>query len=102
MQAWLKTGKPFDAVFAATDLIAISALRVLAASGLRVPDAVAVVGFDGLEMGAHVHPTLTTVQQDLAQGAELLVDLLLKRIAGIEVNSVTMPGTLIVRESCGA
>lgn len=102
MQAWLKNGKPFDAVVAATDLIAISALRVLAAGGLRVPDDVAVVGFDGLDVGAHVHPALTTIQQDLAQGAELLVDLLLKRIAGIEVASVAMPGTLIVRESCGA
>jgi DNA-binding LacI/PurR family transcriptional regulator len=102
MQAWLKKGKPFDAVFAATDLIAISALRVLTAAGRRVPDDVAIVGFDGLEMGAHVHPTLTTVQQDLARGAELLVDLLLKRIAGEDVKSVAMPGTLIVRESCGA
>lgn len=102
MQAYLRKGKAFDAVFAATDLIAISALRVLAAAGRRVPIDVAVVGFDGLEMGAHVHPTLTTVQQDLARGAELLVDLLLKRIAGEKVNSVTMPGTLIVRESCGA
>jgi DNA-binding LacI/PurR family transcriptional regulator len=102
MQAWLKKGKAFDAVFAATDLIAISALRVLTAHGLRVPDDVAIVGFDGLEMGAHVHPTLTTVQQDLAQGAELLVDLLLQRIAGKDVRSVSMPGTLIVRESSGA
>jgi len=102
MQAWLKTGKSFDAVFAATDLIAISALRVLTAAGRTVPDEIAVVGFDGLEMGAHVHPTLTTVQQDLAQGAELLVDLLLKRIAGENPKSATMRGTLIVRESCGA
>lgn len=102
LQAWLQQGKAFDAVFAATDLIAISALRVLAAAGLRVPEDVAVVGFDGLEMGAHVHPSLSTVQQDLAQGAELLVDLLLQRIAGSDVDSVAMPGTLVLRESCGA
>lgn len=102
LQAWLRKGKAFDAIFAATDLIGISALRVLAAAGLRVPEDVAVIGFDGLEVGAHVHPTLSTVQQDLAQGAALLVDLLLQRIAGNTVEPVLMPPVLVVRESCGA
>jgi len=102
MQACLKQGKTFDGIVAATDLIAISAMRVLAAAGLKVPEDVAVVGFDGTEMGAHVHPTLTTISQDLAQGAELLVDLLLQRLEGKQVESVLMPGELVVRESCGA
>ena len=97
----IRKGKRFDALFAATDIIAISAVRALAASGLAIPDDVAVVGFDGIEMGAHVHPTLTTVRQDLNRGARLLVDLLLRRIAGEAVESVTMPGELVVRESCG-
>lgn len=102
MQAYQKAGRPFDAIFAATDLIGISALRVLAAAGLRVPEDVAVVGFDGLEMGEHVHPTLSTVRQDLARGAELLVDLLLQRIAGKNAASVVMPCELAARESsCG-
>lgn len=91
----------FDAVFAATDIIAISAMRALAASGLTVPGDVAIVGFDGIEMGEHVHPSLSTMRQNLAQGAELLVDLLLKRIAGESVQSVAMPAALVVRESCG-
>ena len=94
-------GERFDAVFAATDIIAISAMRALSASGLAIPDDVAIVGFDGIEMGAHVHPTLTTVRQDLNRGAHLLVDLLLRRIAGENVASVAMPGELVVRESCG-
>ncbi|HEY0962917.1 MAG TPA: LacI family DNA-binding transcriptional regulator [Pseudomonadales bacterium] len=94
--------KPFDAIFAATDIIAISAMRALAASGRRIPDDVAVIGFDGIELGAHVHPTLTTIAQDLNRGAQLLVDLLLKRIAGEAVASVAMNGELLVRESCGA
>ena len=97
----IRKGKRFDAVFAATDIIAISAMRALSAGGLAIPDDVAVVGFDGIEMGAHVHPTLTTVRQDLNRGARLLVDLLLRRIAGEAVESVTMPGELVVRESCG-
>jgi DNA-binding LacI/PurR family transcriptional regulator len=101
MLAHIRKGRNFDAVFAATDVIAISAMRALAASGLAIPHDVAVVGFDGIEMGAHVHPALTTVRQDLAQGARLLVELLLRRIDGQEVESVKMPGELVVRESCG-
>ena len=59
------------------------------------------IGFDDIDLGAHVHPTLSTMAQDLNRGAQLLVDLLLKRIAGEDVTSVAMPGRLIVRESCG-
>jgi DNA-binding LacI/PurR family transcriptional regulator len=102
MLAYINKSRDFDAIVAATDIIAISAMRAVAASGRSVPGDVAVVGFDGIEMGAHVHPALTTVRQDLARGAELLVDLLLKRIAGTAVQSVVMPGELVVRESCGA
>jgi DNA-binding LacI/PurR family transcriptional regulator len=99
LQAWLHKNSNLDAVFASTDLIGISALRVLAAAGLRVPNDVAVVGFDGLELGAHVHPTLSTVRQDFARGADLLVDLLLQRINGNPVQSVVMPCELVTRES---
>jgi DNA-binding LacI/PurR family transcriptional regulator len=99
--AHIGKGKPFDAIFAATDIIAISAMRALAASGRAIPDDVAVIGFDGIDLGAHVHPTLSTIAQDLNRGAQLLVDLLLKRIEGEGVASVAMPGKLVVRESCG-
>ena len=60
-----------------------------------------VAGFDGIDMGAHVHPALTTVRQDLTRGAKLLVDQLLRRMAGEQVDSVKMPGELVVRESSG-
>jgi DNA-binding LacI/PurR family transcriptional regulator len=101
MIEYIGRGIAFDAVFAATDIIAISAMRAIAASGLSIPGDVAVVGFDGIEMGAHVHPTLTSVRQDLGRGAEHLVDLLLKKLNGEVVTSVVMPGELVVRESCG-
>jgi DNA-binding LacI/PurR family transcriptional regulator len=91
----------FDAVFAATDVIAISAMRALASSGLAIPRDVAVVGFDDIAMAAHVHPSLTTVRQDFARGASLLVDLVLRRAAGEATESVVLPGELIVRESTG-
>ena len=61
-----------------------------------------VVGFDDIAMAAHVHPSLTTVRQDVARGSTLLVDLVLRRLAGEEVASTVMPGELVVRESSGA
>jgi DNA-binding LacI/PurR family transcriptional regulator len=101
MREFIATGTEFDAVFAATDIIAISSMRAIAASGLHIPRDVAVVGFDDIAMAAHVHPSLTTVRQDLARGAALLVDLLLKRAAGEPTESVALPGELVVRESSG-
>ena len=89
----------FDAIFAASDVIAISAMRALTDAGRSVPRDVAVVGFDGIAMAAHTTPPLTTVRQDLEQGAKLLVDLLFRRVAGETTASVVMPTQLIVRES---
>jgi DNA-binding LacI/PurR family transcriptional regulator len=99
MRKFIGEGQQFDAVFAATDVIAISSMRAIAASGLSIPGDVAVVGFDDIAMAAHVHPSLTTVRQDLARGSKLLVDLVLRRLAGEETPSTVMPGDLIVRES---
>lgn len=101
MRGFISEGEPFDAVFAATDVIALSAMRAIAASGLSIPGDVAVAGFDDIRMAAHVHPSLTTVRQDVARGAQLLVDLLLRRLAGESTPSVTMPAALVVRESSG-
>ena len=88
-------------MFAATDIIAISSMRALAASGFAIPGDVAVVGYDDIAMAAHVHPSLTTVRQDLARGASLLVDLVLRRIAGENTEPVLLPAELVVRESSG-
>ena len=102
MREFIEQGQKFDAVFGATDVIAISAMRAIAASGMSVPHDVAVVGFDDIAMAAHVHPSLTTVRQDIARGSQLLVDLALRRLAGEAAESEVMSGELIVRESSGA
>jgi len=102
VRGFVDARQTFDAVFAATDVIAISAIRALAASGASVPGDVAVVGFDDIAMAAHMHPSLTTVRQDLARGAKLLVDLVLRRIDGENTPSANMAGELVVRESSGA
>lgn len=86
-------------IVAASDVIAMTALRALADAGLRVPEDVRVVGFDGLEISERTVPRLTTMRQDLARGVGHLVDLLLRRIAGEEAPSVVMEPELIVRGS---
>lgn len=92
---------PFDAVFGASDLIAIGAMAALASAGRRVPEEVAVVGFDGIPMGAFTRPALTTVAQDTKRAGELLVQTLINLISGQGAQCVTLPPRLIVRGSCG-
>lgn len=86
-------------IVAASDVIAMSALRVLAEQGLSVPGDVRVVGYDGLALGEQTVPRLTTVSQDLTAGAAHLVDLLLRRIAGEDAESVILQPELVVRMS---
>ncbi len=102
MRAHIGAGRQFDAVFGATDIIALSAIRAITAAGLAVPRDVAVVGFDDIAMAAHFNPALTTMRQDLARGAHMLVDLLFRRLDGEDSPSATMPAELIVRESSAA
>jgi DNA-binding LacI/PurR family transcriptional regulator len=102
MRRFITRRERFDAVFASTDVIALASMRALAASGLSIPDGVAVVGFDDIAMAAHVHPSLTTVRQDLARGSKLLVDLVLRRLDGERAPSAIMQGELVVRESSGS
>ncbi len=90
---------PPDGIVAASDVIAASALRVLAERGLSVPADVSVVGYDDVLVAQHTMPPLTTIRQDVPRGGQLLVDLLLKRMAGEAVASVQMAPQLIVRGS---
>lgn len=91
-------GRP-DGIVAASDVIAMSALRALAELGIAVPGAVKVIGYDGLALGEHTVPRLSTVRQDLTSGANHLVELLLRRIAGEDTQSVVMTPELVVRLS---
>ena len=86
-------------IVAASDVIAMSTLRVLSELDLSVPDDIRVIGYDGLALGEQTVPRLTTVKQDLTTGARNLVDLLLRRIAGEETGSVVMPPELVIRMS---
>ncbi|MBS0474316.1 MAG: substrate-binding domain-containing protein, partial [Proteobacteria bacterium] len=99
VEALLADKVPFDAIFAASDLIAIGAMRALAAAGLRVPDDVAVVGFDDQPAASMTNPPLTTVMQDLKGAGELLVDTLLAQIEDRATPDQIIATRLIVRRS---
>ncbi|MEU6173651.1 LacI family DNA-binding transcriptional regulator [Streptantibioticus parmotrematis] len=71
---------PPDAVFCYNDLLALGALRTLLSRGVRVPDDIAVAGFDDIEAGRYHTPTLTTVSPDKATIARLAVDRLIARL----------------------
>ena len=95
-------GVQFDAILAASDLIAIGALRALDEFGIDAPGRVGVVGFDDIPAAGFANPPLTTVMQDTRRAGELLVDTLLKLVRGEPATSAILPAKLIVRRSCGA
>ena len=101
MRAFIGEAGNFDAVFGATDVIAMSAVRAITAAGLSVPRDVAVVGFDDIALASHANPPLTTVRQDIRRGAQTLVELLFRRMEGEDTPSATMPAELVVRQSSG-
>lgn len=88
-----------DGIVAASDVIAMSALRALAAHGKRVPQDVGVVGYDDVLIAMYTTPSLTTIRQDVAMGARTMVDLLFRRMEGEDIASVVMPPELILRDS---
>jgi DNA-binding LacI/PurR family transcriptional regulator len=92
-------GVEFDAIVAASDLIAIGALRTLQESGVDVPRQVAVVGFDDIPAASLTTPPLTTVVQDTRRAGELLVETLLRQVGGEQSGNVVIPTKLVVRKS---
>jgi DNA-binding LacI/PurR family transcriptional regulator len=98
----LDSGVGFDAVFAASDRIAIGIIGALRDRGHSVPHDVAVVGFDDIAAAAYFNPPLTTVQQDTQLAGDLLVDNLLQLIDGETPEPALIQPKLIVRASCGS
>ncbi len=89
-----------DAVFVASDLMAHGALQALRSAGRRVPEDVAVVGFDDIEMAQYTDPPLTTVRQPVVELGRLLARQLIGLVAGDEItHSVVLRTELVVRQS---
>jgi DNA-binding LacI/PurR family transcriptional regulator len=89
-----------DAVFVANDPMAAGALRALRRSGRRIPDDVAVVGFDDMEFAAYTEPPLTTVRQPITEIGRTVARQLLRVLAGEQVEPLfVLPTELVLRES---
>lgn len=100
MRRILESGDRPDAVFVASDLMARGALTVLAAAGLRVPEDVAIMGFDDSPVATSVIPPLTTMRQPSFAQGERMATVLLDLLAGRHPRHVTILETeLVVRDS---
>lgn len=89
------------AVVAGNDMMAIGALRAFHEAGLKIPDDMALIGYDNIELSAHLVPALSTIEQPKAQLGSAAVDLLLERIKrpGGACQTVHLEPELVVRES---
>jgi DNA-binding LacI/PurR family transcriptional regulator len=96
-----RRGVIYDAVFASSDLIAMTAIDALHARGISVPSDVAVVGYDDIEQSAYFQPRLTTVRQPIGAAGQALVASLLAIIDGKPAPSILLPTELMVRASGG-
>jgi DNA-binding LacI/PurR family transcriptional regulator len=95
-----RPGLPVDAVFAASDLMAAGALRALRAAGRRVPEDVAVVGFEDSAVARYAQPPLTTVRQPIEEMGRQATRLLLAKVAGQATGThLVLDTELVVRAS---
>lgn len=93
-----------DAVFAAGDTTARGAYDAIAEAGLSIPDDIAIIGFDDLDIASKMSPTLTTIRQPIQKKGEAAAKLLIDIIDGkySSPQHILLPTQLIIRESCGA
>lgn len=107
MRRLLSRDVKFSALFAGNDTIAFGAMRALLEANLRVPEDVAVVGYDDVPLAAFANPPLTTVRSDPVGQANAAFELLLNqlkqtsRVTG-DAKRVLLPPQLVIRSSCGA
>jgi DNA-binding LacI/PurR family transcriptional regulator len=100
MSQLLADDPALDAVFAASDLMADGALKALRAAGRRVPDDVAVVGFDDIALAQYTDPPLTTVRQPIMEIGRQMAGQLLALVGGTDIEpTMTLPTELVVRRS---
>lgn len=99
VQALAERGVAYDAVFACSDLLAMSAVDALRSRGIGVPDEVAIVGYDDIALAALSHPRLTTIRQPIDVAGKALVEALLSLVQGHAPVSLQLPTELVVRAS---
>lgn len=94
-----EAGSSLDGIVCASDAIAMATIGILHERGVQVPQGIAVTGYDDLAIATQTVPQLTTIRQDVARGAKLMVEMLMRRIAGETTDSVVMEPELVVRGS---
>jgi DNA-binding LacI/PurR family transcriptional regulator len=99
IRALLEQAGDLDAVFANSDLMAIAAMDELRAQGRRVPDDVAVVGYDDIAIARYSDPPLTTIRQNAPLAGRLLAENLVQHLRTGAVTNVSIPAELVVRKS---
>ncbi|MGN0275538.1 MAG: LacI family DNA-binding transcriptional regulator [Chordicoccus sp.] len=97
----LDSGEKVDAIFCISDVLAIGACRAIQDRGLKIPEDVSVLGFDGIEMGSYVNPRLSTVSQPIREIAETSIRLLFDMLDGGSGENCTLDAKIVQRESTG-
>lgn len=102
VENWLTAGIDMDAIFAGDDEAAMGAIAALQRAGQRVPEDVAVVGFDDIFISRYLSPPLTTVRAPIEQAGRIAVQQLVQWIqAGRVEHPLPLPTELVIRRSCG-
>ncbi|WP_288757917.1 LacI family DNA-binding transcriptional regulator [Brevundimonas sp. UBA7534] len=101
VDALIRRGLDFDGVVAASDQIALGAVRALLHAGVDVPGQVSVIGFDNVPFSRYSRPALSTIAQDTMKAGRLMVSKLLDHGGATAGRSERVPTELIVRETCG-
>ncbi|MCY7294123.1 LacI family DNA-binding transcriptional regulator [Alteromonas sp. a30] len=101
-KALIESGEQFDAIVCASDMIAVGVMSALQEADIRVPDDVAVVGYDNIPLSKFTSPPLTTIRQNTQLAGRYLVDALVKLINKQPAENISIPGELVTRRSCGS
>ncbi|MDC3412037.1 LacI family DNA-binding transcriptional regulator [Aquibacillus sp. 3ASR75-11] len=99
MRSLLELDDRPTAVFAVSDILAIGALKEINSNGLRVPNDIAIVGFDKISFSNMTYPTLTTIAQPMYRMGSMSATMLINKIQGKHVESIVMDHELVIRES---
>jgi len=99
----LSSSRRPTAVICANDITAVGVMKAARELKINVPGGLSVVGYDDIELAAHLSPSLTTISQPLEKMAEYALDMLMKKIGGTDngkTKKMVLPSTLVIRESC--
>ena len=99
---FLSLDKPPTAIMCANDSMAIGVMKKISGAGLNVPDDISVIGFDDINMAAHINPPLTTVSAPIKMIANQSFKMLNSLIRGEKLDNrhVALPAQLVIRRSC--